>query len=259
MRFSIMILVLLLVNFCGEAMGWGQTPPPATSDVKFWAGIITQKPDHDDRSTIFMVPKRENANGVEITRYETQSTRPLTIRRVMLDSPASRSGLLPGDTLLKFNQQALSTHADLVTEIQANGNETATLLIARAGKELAVELTPIRRPDDYADRVRADRAAEAADQAAGKNAPESDLVELPGNLSGLLSLAAKNNSSAQASQEVVPLAPQNSEPSDMTLPPGANFDRSTRLLIDKLEQFSKEWSELLDRQKQSLNDLKDML
>lgn len=259
MRFSIMILGLVVASTCSNELGWGQTPQTpsaAAQDSKFWAGIITHRMDQDDRDTIFMVPKRELVNGVETIRYETQTTRPLTIRRVMLDSPASRAGMMPGDLLLKFNDQSLATHSDLVAAVQANGNQAAVLRYSRAGQEQHVELIPIQRPADYADRVRADRAAEAAEQAAGRGSPESDLVELPGNLSGLLSLAAKKQSAAQEPADATPVVPQASE---LQLPPGANFDRSTRLLIDKLDQFSKEWTDLLERQKQSLNELRGML
>lgn len=234
---------------------FGQSNDSSTLETKYWAGIITQRWTDDGADTIYLVPKMEIVAGVAAIRYEKQTTPPLRIRRVMVDSPASRSGLQPGDVIQAFNESPVSTHADLVAAIQSNGDQTATIQLLRGSAELSVSIHPIARPDNYADRVRQDRADENAETTSGQTPTgdttvQSEVVALPGNLPGLLALAAQNQS--QPVESVDP-APTTEHATD--LPKDVNFDRSTQLLIEKLEQFSIEWQELLERQKQTLQNL----
>lgn len=234
---------------------FGQPNDSSTLKTKYWAGIITQRWTDNGSDTIYLVPKMELVDGVAAIRYEKQTAPPLRIRRIMVDSPASQSGLQPGDVILAFNETPVSNHADLVAAIQSNGDRTATIQVLRGSAELSVAIHPIARPDNYADRVRQDRADENAASTSGQS-PKSDttvqseVVALPGNLPGLLALAAQNQSQPVESVDV---APTTEHPTD--LPNDVNFDRSTHLLIEKLEQFSIEWQSLLERQKQTLQNL----
>ena len=268
-----------------------QTPSDQPSETSYWAGIITERWPKQESGTVYLVPSVEVVDGATVIRYEKQSTPPLRIRRVMVDSPASRAGLQVRDTIISFNQAPVADHSELVSAIQANGEEPAVVRIIRGNEELTVTIQPVRRPADYADRVRQDRAAEQAELESPASAeakpPQLDVVALPGNLPGLLALAAQQNappaptgsdpasnpSSNPAGSPAIPptqgtgqTAPQEPEVGpvgttapELEFPKDVNFDRSTRLLIEKLEQFSLEWQELLERQKQSLKNLSENL
>ncbi|MDP1564520.1 MAG: PDZ domain-containing protein [Pirellulaceae bacterium] len=253
MQVHIVLLGWLGCSLLFPANLFGQSSNPVTLETKYWAGIITQRWTNDGSDTIYLVPKMEVVDGVAAIRYEKQATPPLRIRRVMVDSPASRSGLQPGDMILAFNETTVSTHADLVAAIQSNGHQTATLHVLRGSAELSVSIHPIARPDNYADRVRQDRTDENDGSISGQTPTsdatvKSEVVALPGNLPGLLALAAQNQS-----HPLEPVEPSIENPTE--LPNNANFDRSTQLLIQKIEQFSLEWQELLERQKQTLKNL----
>jgi hypothetical protein len=264
-----------------------QTPSDQTSETRYWAGIITERWPKQESGTVYLVPRVEVVDGATVIRYEKQSTPPLRIRRVMVDSPASRAGLQILDTIVSFNQAPAADHSELVSAIQANGEEPAVVRIIRGNEELTVTIQPVRRPADYSDRVRQDRAAEQAELESQASAeakpPQLEVVALPGNLPGLLALAAQQNAlpapagsdpaSDPSSNPAIPptqgtdqTAPQKQEVGPvgatapkLEFPKDVNFDRSTRLLIEKLEQFSLEWQELLERQKQSLKNLSEKL
>ncbi len=259
-----LFLVWLGSLLIGLSCSFAQSDAASSAETKYWAGIITERPTNNPVDAIFLVPHKEVVDGVANIRYEKHSTAPLRIRRVMVDSPASRAGLQPGDTILAVNQSPVSIHADLVAAIQANADQTATLHVLRDQEELFVDIQPMVRPVDYAERVQADRAAENAslrssNPQAGDSSAASEVVTLPGNLPGLLALAAQNNATSPEAKtsDASPDAPM--EPNGLESSPEVNFDRSTQLLIKKLEQFSYEWQELLDRQKQTLKDLNELL
>lgn len=238
---------------------FAQTAGDANMEPRFWAGIITYRPTNDGDNTIYLVPKTETVDGVATLRYEQQTTPPLRIRRVMVDSPASEAGFQTGDTILAFNDTKISTHVDLVAAIQGNRDQRATVRIVRGQQELSLELRPIARPADYAIRVQRDRESEAAElqrapSPIDRSSTGPEVVAVPANLSGLLALAAQNKSQPESSTESPPTTVD-----QFQLPADANFNRSTQLLIEKLEQFSIEWTELLERQKQTLRDFQGLL
>ncbi len=265
MQVYLLSLVWLGCLLIGPSMTYAQSSEASSAETRYWAGIITERPADNPVDAIYLVPRKEVVDGVATIRYEKRATPPLRIRRVMVDSPASRAGLQPGDTILAVNGSTVSIHADLVAAIQANADQIATLQLLRDQEERLVEIQPIVRPVDYAERVHADRAAENAslgssDLHVGDASATSEVVTLPGSLPGLLALAAQNNSpsrephTSETGGPAVPMeSPQRESSSEV------NFDRSTQLLIKKLEQFSKEWQELLDRQQQTLKDLNELL
>jgi len=252
---------------CAASFGYVDTAESQQeqAETRYWAGIITVRTVASG-DTVYLVPESEKSDAGGAVRYRTQEQMPLTIRRVMEDSPASAAGLMPGDILLEYSGQPLSVHADLVAAIQANAGGAAIIRLSRGGEVRELELRAIPRPADYAERVLSDRAAEQAEMGALSAKSGAGVVVLPNNLADLLALAAKgaetNDSEVgrpemaaggQAEALESQSAGNRQDEGDLSEAAGAvNFDRSTRLLMDKLDEFSREWSDLLERQRQTL-------
>lgn len=243
------------------------------AETRYWAGIITVRPAADRES-------RKSDAGAEPVDSESRGWQdstdrpPLVVRRVMDDSPAMRAGLSPGDVLMELDGAPLLSHVELVAAVQATGGQSATLRIDRGGQFLLLELQPIVRPADYVERVLRDRESEralATEATAGRG---TSVGELPNNLADLLALAARR----EATRGTAPGASRGSEVSGLSAEMQAesaevaganaasggfggqsqrevNFDRSTRLLINKLDEFAAEWTELLRRQQETLRQL----
>lgn len=263
---------LAVVLCCGWTLG--MTAHGAVmqdvAEQRYWAGIITVRPvDTPDR--VYLVPE---VVGVEAGAgtgldYRAQAHAPLTIRRVMEDSPASRAELLPGDILLEYSGVPLRVHADLVAVIQANQGASAVLRLSRGGEVRELELRPIPRPADYVERVLRDRAAEQAESDVMPAETDSAVVVLPSKLADLLALAAKgaatgeedtspSGNGASGEPEAVELPSSGrrlEESAEEKAAEAVNFDRSTRLLLEKLDEFSREWTELLERQRETVRQL----
>lgn len=237
------------------------------AEQQYWAGIITVRPvDTPDR--VYLVPEVIGGDGGAGVDYRAQDHVPLTVRRVMEDSPAGRVDLLPGDILLEYSGVPLRVHADLVATIQANQGASAVLRLSRGGEVRELELRPIPRPADYVERVLRDRAAEQADSGVMPAESDSAVVVLPSKLADLLALAAKGaatgeeaspiDGGAGGEREALELQSSGSrveESAEANAAEAVNFDRSTRLLLEKLDEFSREWTELLERQREIVRQL----
>ncbi len=238
------------------------------AEQRYWAGIITVRPvDTPDR--VYLVPQVVGGDAGTGVDYRAQDHVPLTVRRVMEDSPASRAELLPGDILLAYSGVPLRVHADLVAALQANQGASAVLRLSRGGEVRELELRPIPRPADYVQRVLRDRAAEQAELGVMPAESDSTVVVLPSKLADLLALAAKG--AATNEEEATPIGDAaGGETEALELPSlgsrveegaeakaaeAVNFDRSTRLLLEKLDEFSREWTELLERQRETVRQL----
>lgn len=240
-------------------------PRQDQGETRYWAGIITVRPV-GSADSVYLVPGMVKDEAGASIQYHAQDQMPLTIRRVMEDSPASRAGLLSGDILMEYAGTPLRVHADLVAAIQTSAGGAAVLRLSRGGEVLELEFVAIPRPADYTERVLRDRAAEQAE--AGLLPVDSDagVVVLPAKLTDLLALAAKgaavNESEAdrtvdEMGEQAEGLELQNrgqglDEVVTAEAAESVNFDRSTRLLMEKLDEFSREWVELLERQRQTL-------
>lgn len=243
------------------------------TETRYWVGIITVRPGENSEQS-----KADLGDGLADSESQaagyTMPPLPLVVRRVMVDSPAVRAGILPGDVLLELNQVQLRSHADLVAAIQANGDGAASLRLSRGGQLKSVELRPILRPADYVERVLRDREMESAEAEGSQAASDSVANALPGKLADLLAMAAQHEvagdadaalsagsmdaqGGANAVVEVQEEGGRNANSGDSEFPAQneVNFDRSTRLLIEKLDEFAAEWSALLKRQQQSLREL----
>jgi len=65
---------------------------------------------------------------------------------VVVDSPADRAGLQPGDLILAANGETIRTTDELVNFTEAHRGETVSLLIERNGEQMTLELIPRVEP-----------------------------------------------------------------------------------------------------------------
>ena len=71
------------------------------------------------------------------------------IGEVLPDTPAEEAGLLAGDMILTLDGEPLDGHEDLADRIQAHDpGDEVSLMISREGKEIEVEATLSKHPDD---------------------------------------------------------------------------------------------------------------
>jgi regulator of sigma E protease len=61
---------------------------------------------------------------------------------VLPDRPAAAAGLKPGDRVVSFDGEELSTWQELVTRLHASPEKRVTLLVERGGERFEVRLTP---------------------------------------------------------------------------------------------------------------------
>ncbi len=74
----------------------------------------------------------------------------LLVESVNEDSPASAAGLQKHDILMYADDTGLKTTADLMAAVERAGtdNKPLSLTLVRAGKEMTVEATPAKRPEN---------------------------------------------------------------------------------------------------------------
>lgn len=69
---------------------------------------------------------------------------PAEIGEVLADGPAAKGGMEPGDKVLSVNGNAIATWTDMQTEIQIAGTAPTKVVVARAGQEKELTITPMR-------------------------------------------------------------------------------------------------------------------
>ncbi len=70
----------------------------------------------------------------------------LLVEQVLPGSPGARAGIQRYDVLVGANNRVLKTVADLVKAIDSVGGKKLVLQITRAGKPIAIDVTPAKRP-----------------------------------------------------------------------------------------------------------------
>ena len=68
------------------------------------------------------------------------------IMGIATDSPAERAGLQPGDIVLAFNGEPMTTREDLQTTTRSHLDQAITLTVWRNGQTIELELTPRSNP-----------------------------------------------------------------------------------------------------------------
>jgi serine protease Do len=83
-------------------------------------------------------------------RYNMREPRGLAITQVAEDSPATRAGLKAGDVILRFDNEAVTTHSKLQRLIsEAAPEQNVRLGISRNGAEQEVTITVGRRKNSF--------------------------------------------------------------------------------------------------------------
>jgi C-terminal processing protease CtpA/Prc len=69
----------------------------------------------------------------------------LIVTEVVKDSPSEKSGVKPNDIVLEFGSQPIDSADKLAAQVQADQDKPTTLKVLRAGKPLAIAITPAVR------------------------------------------------------------------------------------------------------------------
>lgn len=87
--------------------------------------------------------------GVVVVPHKDEETAGVVIKQVTEDSPAQKSGLKNGDTILKVNETEISNLESLMSAVDASEGNEVTLTILRtenADTIETVQVTPVERP-----------------------------------------------------------------------------------------------------------------
>lgn len=98
----------------------------------------------------------------ELLQKHLQVTTGVVVTEVFEESPAAKAGIQPGDILLRAGKTKLAGPPDLIDAVTAAGEKPFKLALLREGKELEIELTPVKRQatEDPADAADASDAAD---------------------------------------------------------------------------------------------------
>ena len=84
--------------------------------------------------------------AVVIAQYGIPQTNIVQIREIAINSPAENAGLIPGDVIKQFNNDAINSVDELINLTQLSLGKEVTLLINRNGSDLIIKLTPRKDP-----------------------------------------------------------------------------------------------------------------
>jgi len=68
------------------------------------------------------------------------------VRALILDRPAARSGLKPGDQVVAINGKPMSSSEDIIKAITSSEGKRQTLVVRRAGQRRSIPIQPERMP-----------------------------------------------------------------------------------------------------------------
>lgn len=71
---------------------------------------------------------------------------PAEIGQVLAGGPAAKAGLKAGDKVVSVNGRAIRTWTEMQTELQISGARAAAFEVERAGKKVALSITPMKDP-----------------------------------------------------------------------------------------------------------------
>lgn len=68
---------------------------------------------------------------------------PAVVDSLVMDMPAQRAGLLPGDSIASINGKPIRTWSDLLSTVTGSAGKEVTLGVVRGGSPLALTMTPV--------------------------------------------------------------------------------------------------------------------
>lgn len=75
--------------------------------------------------------------------YYGRSYVPAVVDSLIVDMPAQRAGLMPGDSIASINGKEIRAWSDLLTTITASAGKEVALGVVRAGSPLTLTMTPV--------------------------------------------------------------------------------------------------------------------
>jgi len=152
LRMSWMAVLWFSMAACGAAQQFFQddTKSAAPLEDKSGAGE-DQRPGllHSAKASSYFIGVEcrpvPDALRVHLNLQEGEG---LLVEQVLPGSPGARAGILRYDVLLGAGDQTLKTVADLVAAIDSVGGKKLYLQVIRAGKSVAINVTPAKRPEN---------------------------------------------------------------------------------------------------------------
>ncbi len=121
------------------------TPSGGVSDFALPGFRGTMKVDRVDEAFVIGVHCEPVSEAI---RSQLKLNSGLIVKHVVADSPAVASGIQKHDILMFADDSELKSQSDLAKVTQAAGKESRKLTFTtlRGGKEISVEVTPVKRP-----------------------------------------------------------------------------------------------------------------
>ena len=85
-------------------------------------------------------------SGAYAAGWPTVTKSEVVITEVIVDAPAARAGLRPGDIVRYFGGQPIANSSQLRDRIRASVDKPTTMVVGRAGADVSVEVTPRATP-----------------------------------------------------------------------------------------------------------------
>jgi PDZ domain len=90
----------------------------------------------------------------ELTKQQLGLEAGLAVGEVMEDSPAAKAGFKKFDILVKSGDTPLKQPTDLIKTVDASQGKELTIKIVRGGKDMTIQVTPVKRSDEITRRDR---------------------------------------------------------------------------------------------------------
>ena len=100
-----------------------------TEVVQYWIGVPVSPVDATLRSHLSLLPAEAGLIAIDVVK----------------GSPADQAAVQKNDILIAIDGKPLKTSASLIEQVQATQGKPVPLKILRAGKELSIMITPIKR------------------------------------------------------------------------------------------------------------------
>ena len=82
----------------------------------------------------------------EVAKKQLQLEHGLVVEDVLPDSPAAKAQFKPHDVLIRAGEAILDQPADILKAVDEAKDKELRVIILREGKEMAVQVTPVKRP-----------------------------------------------------------------------------------------------------------------
>lgn len=106
---------------------------------------VTLGPVKEEKTDYYLGVNATEADDTLRAHIKTLGGKGLVVNEVVAGSPAEKAGVKPNDILVKLGEKTLDSTDALAAQVRALRDKSATLLLLRAGKLIAVAVTPTPR------------------------------------------------------------------------------------------------------------------